>query len=252
MYHHPNLIDLPDAHFAPRTFETSKTQTYTLLVVGLVMLAIGVVEFDSWYRGELHGKAAFIPFLMLPVGLVVAGLQLWNLCNPLTVTLSPAGFRVGDDEYPWDAVTAVNEQLNLTDGLNGLTVWVRRADGRTARFSSFRLAQLPGLLAVIHHHTQARLADEARAAVDRGEAVRFGPIELNATGLRAKDRAVPWDEVEHVTPDGAGDLGVWVTGRKSAWLDIETGKVDNVRVFLQLCEKYTARPAAKAGGFRMS
>ena len=138
------------------------------------------------------------------------------------------------------------------DGWNGRTVWVRRADGQTARFSSFRLAGLPELLAVIHHHTGARLAGEARAAVDRGEAVRFGPIELNATGLRTKGRAVTWDEVEHVIPDAAGDLGVWQTGRKSAWLDLETGKVDNVRVFLQLTEEYTVQPEAKPREYRMS
>jgi hypothetical protein len=202
------------------------------------MLAAGVVAFWFWQRGELVGKMGALPFLLLPAGVVLTLLQLRNLLAPLRVVLTPDGFAVGDEVCRWDEVAAVGEQLNPDSTLNGLTVWVRRADGWTVHLSAARLADLPRLLAVIHGHTLPRLAAEARAAVDRGEAVPFGPVELDAAGLRARGRVLAWEELERVSPDEAGDLGFWATGRRGAWLDVPTGKVGNVRVLLQLVEEY--------------
>jgi hypothetical protein len=33
-------------------------------------------------------------------------------------------------------------------------------------------------------------------------------------------------------------VGVWAVGRNSAWLDVATGTVDNVRVLLPLADEY--------------
>ena len=43
-------------------------------------------------------------------------------------------------------------------------------------------------------------------------------------------------------------LGFWAVGRRGAWLDVATGKVDNVRVLLQLVEEsaQATRPRARA------
>ena len=155
------------------------------------------------------------------------------------MVLTPDGFAVGGEGWRWGDVTAVREQLNPGSPLNGLTVWVERA-GRSVRLSASQVAGLHHLLAVVHRHTLTRLTAKAREAVDRGEAVRLGPLELDATGLRAKGRVLPWEELGQVTPDAAGDLGVWTSGR--VWLDVATGKVDNVRVLLQLVEEYTPNP----------
>jgi hypothetical protein len=242
--HHPNLVDLPETDDRPRRFEANAALTYQLLAVGLVLLAAGVVAFWYWQHGRLQGKMAALPFLLLPAGVVLTGLQLWNLLAPLRVVLTPDGFEARGEAYPWDEVAAVGEQLNPNEPLNGLTVWVRHANGRTARLSAARLAELPLLLAVIHRHTLPRLLAEARAALERGEAVPFGPIELTADGLRAGRRVLPWAELERVTPDGEGDLGVWAVGRRKPWLDVATGKVGNVRVLLQLVEEYAPSPGS--------
>jgi hypothetical protein len=248
MYHHPNLIDLPDPDVTPRRFEANAAQTYQLLAVGLVLLAAGAVAAWYWQNGELQGRMGALPFLLLPVGAVVTGLQLRNLLAPLRVDLTPDGFAVGGEACRWDEVAAVREQLDPGSRLNGLTVWVRRADGHTFRLSAARLAGLDRLLAVVHHHTLPRLAAEARAAVDRGEAVEFGPVEVGAAGLRARGRVLAWGEVAGVLPDEAGDLGVWAAGRGRAWLDVPTGRVDNVRVLLQLVGEYA--PADPPGAPR--
>jgi hypothetical protein len=54
---------------------------------------------------------------------------------------------------------------------------------------------------------------------------------------------LPWGELERVTPDEEGDVGFWAGGRR--WLDVATGKVDNLRVLLQLAGEYA--PATAAG-----
>jgi hypothetical protein len=242
MYHHPNLVDLPHADgILPRRFEANAALTYQMLAVGLMLLAGGAVAFWYWQEGELQGKAAALAFLMLAVGAVLTGLQLRNLLVPLSVVVTPDGFTVGDEECRWDDVAAVCEQLHPGE-LNGLTVWVRRTDGRTFRLPASRLSDLPRLLAIVHQHTLPRLAAEARTAVDHGEAVSFGPVELDATGLRTRNRFLAWEDLERVTPDEAGDLGFWAAGRGGAWLDVATGTVDNVRVLLQLVEEYAPVP----------
>jgi hypothetical protein len=242
MYHHPNLVDLPSADGTlPRRFEANAALTYQMLAVGLVMLAGGVVAYWYWQQGELQGEVAMLAFLLPAGGVVMTGLQIRNLLAPLSVVVTPEGLAVGDEECRWDQVAAVREQLHPGE-LNGLTVWVRRADERTFYLPASRLSDLPRLLATVHQHTLSRLAAEARAAVDCGEAVSFGPVELDASGLRTRDRLLAWEDLARVTPDEAGDLGFWASGRGSAWLDVATGKVDNVRVLLQLVEEYAPVP----------
>jgi hypothetical protein len=243
MYHHPNLVDLPDpdAPGAPR-FEPNMALAYQLLAMGLLSLAGGAVAFVYWTRGELQGKMGALPFLLLPAGAALTLLALKNLLSPLRVVLTEDGFAVGGEACRWDEVAAVREQLNPGSPLNGLMVWVRRSDGWTVKLSASRLADLPRLLATIHRNTLARLTAEARAALDRGEAVRFGPIEVSATGLRAKGRELSWDDLNQIVPDEAGDVGVWAIDRNSAWLDVATGTVDNVRVLLPLADEYAPTP----------
>jgi hypothetical protein len=246
MYHHPNLIVLPPADATiHRRFEANAALTYQLLAVGLGLLAGGAVAFWYWQQGELQGKLAALPFLLLPVGVVLTGMQIRSLLAPLSVAVTTDGFAVGDEECRWDEVAAVREQRHPGQPLNGLTVWVRRADGRTFRLPASRVSDLPRLLGIIHQRTLSRLAAEARAALDRGEAVPFGPVEIDTAGLRARGRVLSWDELNRVTPDESGDLGFWAAGRGRAWLDVETGKVDNVRVLLQLVEQYAPIPQPK-------
>jgi hypothetical protein len=233
---HENLIDLP-APPAPRVFRPNPALTHKLLVVGVVFLLGGCVAWWYWQQGQLPGRMGAMPFLLLPVGAVLTGLQLWNLVRPLRVALTAHGFSVNGEPMGWADVVAVGEQFNPTSRLNWLTAWVKTRNGRTVRLSAARLADLPELLAAIHFHTFDRLTAAARAAVGAGEIVRFGPIELASTGLRVKGRVIGWHELNQVWPDEAGDVGVWTAdGRKV--LDVATGKVDNLRVLLALVGEY--------------
>ena len=240
MYTHQNLMDLPDGD-NPKKFETKIAQSYMLLVGGLLLLAGGVITFPGWQQGLFQGQLGRIPLLMLVLGLLVTGMQLINVFAPVRVQLTSDGFECRGQEIRWDEVTAVWEQRNPSSQACNLTIWVGCGE-RTIRLSSFRLSNLPRLLAVIHQNTLPRLIAEARRAVERGESVSFGPIELDATGLRARGRVLAWDDLERVTPDEAGDLGIWALGRKRPWLDVATGKVDNVRVFLELIEEFSPKP----------
>ena len=244
MYHHPNLVDLPDpGPSVERRFETNAGAACVWLVAGLLLLACGVVAFSYWARGEMPGKKGALPFLLTGAGagLTLGGLK--NLLLPRRVVVTAEGLAVGREVCPWTEVAAVGEQFVPAENLNPLRIWVYRKDGWNVRLSMWQLSGLPQLLAIIHHNTHSRLLSEARAALDRGESVPFGRVDMSATGLRARGRELSWEQVSHVVPDEAGDLGVWEIGGKKPWLDVATGTVDNVRVLLELVEQYAPASA---------
>lgn len=241
--HHPNLIDLPpEVDDAPRRFATSTALTWQLLATGLLLLAGGAVAFDFLRKGELQGKMAALPFFLLPAGIVLTVLQVRNLVMPLSVHVTQTGFAVGPEECAWDEVVAIREQLHPNSPINNLVVWVRRSDGWVFKLPTSRIAGLAEFLAIAHERTGARIAKEVRAALDRGEPQSFGPIELTTAGLQVGNRFLPWEELNRVEPDAAGDVGIWATGRSRVWLDVATGKVDNLRVLLELVEEFSSGP----------
>jgi hypothetical protein len=241
------LPALPAPPTAPRAFRPNLTVTYQLLTVGAVFLAAGCVAFWFWQQGQLQGRLAAVAFVAPAVGVVLTGMQLWNLLRPLRAALTADGFEVNGEEVTWGEVVAVVEQVNPKSPLDGWKAWVRTRGGRTVRLSSNRLADMPELLAAVHHHTLSRFIAEARAVMAAGEAVSFGPIELSPAGLRAKGRMIGWADLHQVAPDEDGDVAVWTSdGRKALYLS--AAKVDNLRVLLTLVDECAVPVEVARGG----
>jgi hypothetical protein len=239
MYHHPNLVELPDAGpQAERRFETRTDRTLQMLAASLLLLVAGGVAFSYLSQGELRGKKAMFAFLLPAAGGGLGLVALANLVFPMKVSVTADGFAVGEELCSWTDVAAVREQLHPDSNVNQLNFSVRRNDNWSVRFFMWKLSGVPELLAIVHRNTHSRLLAESRAALDRGEWVSFGPIEMNANVLRARGRELSWDRFSHVAPDDAGDVGIWELDRKKPWLDVATGTVDNLRVLLELVEQY--------------
>lgn len=214
-----------------------------MLVASLILLAAGGVALSYWSQGELRGKKAMVAFLLPAVGGGLGLVVLANLVFPMRVSMTAEGFAVGEEVCSWTDVAAVREQLHAGANFNQLVFWVRRNDNWSVRFSMWKLSGVPELLAIVHQNTHSRLLAEARAALDRGEWVSFGPIEMSANGLRARGRELSWDRCRHAVADEAGDVGIWELDRKKPWLDVATGTVDNLRVLMELVEQYAPTSA---------
>ncbi len=246
MYQHQNLVPLPEDAAAelPRRFETSQALVLVPFALAVGLLVAGGFLFVEWSKGGLPGKSGMLPFLFLPCGVVSLGIGFWNLLWPKWIAVGPDGFEGPDGFVRWEEVESVAEQVaDLYAGMVKLRIWIRSA-GRTVAFSHWQVGELDRLLAVVHEHTAPRLLAETRAALGRGETTDFGPIGVTPAGLAIDGRTVPWADVDSVWPDEAGDVGVWVHGANRPVLDVEAGKVGNLRVLLQLVEEMKPNLAA--------
>jgi hypothetical protein len=101
---------------------------------------------------------------------------------------------------------------------------------------------------IAEQQTTARFAD-ARAAIDRGEEVRFGKVlivdreKISARKLFGGYKTCPLSEIEKVVVEG-GVLRIRQRGKLLAFGGGGVGSIPNVFLFLRLLDSLVARPSA--------
>lgn len=84
------------------------------------------------------------------------------------------------------------------------------------------------------------LLRDARQAAARGEAIRFGDLEVHGTrGLSSGPQVLSWDDLTGVDLDDDGRLTI-VRRPKEAWRVVDPATIDNLDLLLDLLQSRTA------------
>lgn len=135
---------------------------------------------------------------------------------------------------PWSAVSAIytsaiDYRIPLLSTPR-VTIELLSQSGRKVRLPTV-LAGAEQLVGSIKARTYPRLLDEYRQAFNAGQPLRFGPLELNRTGLQHGRQALGWSEVASVTLE-RGRLNV--RPRRGRGWRIAVRRIPNAEVCLQL------------------
>ena len=172
----------------------------------------------------------------------------------------------GPQAYRWDRVATVNwfASQNYTNGAyTGTQYWLTlaSADGRSLKFSGSckdpgakggRNADplAPGYL-LYQFLIRAREAvcaaqiPGAIAALNRGEQLAFGDLQISATGIQAPKGFVPWSSVKAVNIY-QGRVSVRQEGKFFSLSSHAAEKIPNCPLFLTLAQMLTRHAASRS------
>lgn len=102
------------------------------------------------------------------------------------------------------------------------------------------------LILAIQRRCSTPLETPARAALREGEPLRFGPLTMDETGLRAKHWDAPWESLREVR-FSSGRVQLYRRQGVVPWRTIALDQVPHPSVFVKLMQGFAAR-VAKANG----
>lgn len=146
----------------------------------------------------------------------------------------------------WQEIVTVQESLVTGEAKTVLAASARGEDhvfrvtcrdGKVLVFRSF-LDDLPWLGKIIQYETLPDLLPPAVDTLEAGDALDFGPLRVDAEGLRSdREKRLSWEEVEDAEIAN-GLLMVRQVRKWRAWFKTPIGQVPNVHVLLALVHYY--------------
>jgi hypothetical protein len=172
---------------------------------GAVLLVIGLVVFTA-------GPFALVvtaPFWILALFLIHAGLKY----RSQTLAVYEGGFVRLDWRSRVEAAWSEIEGLRRTSYKREGAVlfdncWIEVRGRKPLVAVDLALSDFGQVGAALDARSAAGLTPRYEQALQRGEAVSFGPIIMNADGLLLKGRSVAWDEI----------LEIWFRRSDRGWL----------------------------------
>lgn len=246
-------------------FRVSPARFTAKLIVGLALLAYGVVaNYLWWVRGPAKfGHVEFLMLFLLPM--FGAGLLLHMYRNRgLHVLIYPTGLlrlRRGEiDSFPWRDIDHIRLKIQRTDAVvvlrdeagNPLACWlpaevpsvkiweaglsVNRTDGVSAHFGP-ALTDYPKLADEVQQRTFAVLWPDVWGRFLGGHAVAFDDLELSPAGVRCPQKALlPWREVKELTI-AQNKLSIKQAGKWLPWYLKDASNLPNPHVLFALVDQ---------------
>ncbi len=251
-------------------FQISPSWFRTKLLVGLALIAVGLLGFALWGAVGWKGFHVFAHFVFWPLGTGVALLVNLYRQRGLFVLIYPTGLlrlRQGEVEsFPWDEVAEVRlktqkvETVVLVRGPDGVPVgcwlpaevpsaqvWtagltVVRVDGAAVHFSPV-LAGYAELAEEVQRRSFPPLWRDAVGRFNDGRMLAFGKLEVSLLGIHFAGKVLPWPEFGKLTV-AQGGLTV---AHKRKWLPFALVKpaaeVPNPHVLFALAAYAAGGPA---------
>jgi hypothetical protein len=230
-------------------------QTYSIRILLLLLMGLPVLLVWNWADGESNAGHILL-WTSLAAALIVV--VLWVLIGKTTLTLSEAGIRresaFGSQEILWTQIGetrylvtpirvwahfgligALIGSLSKTQKAN-LLLRVVSIDGRQIKITSnFRDAK--EAIGTILGRISPAMVSEARAKIEHGATVQFGPLALSKTDLswKAGSSSLPLTEIQSAEIVGS-KLRVKRKGKMMAAFSSRSDKVPNVLVFLEVLD----------------
>jgi hypothetical protein len=213
--------------------------------------------FERVYVPQRRSWFALIFLLILGLAtiIVLVGFWLlWLLVRTPNVSRSQAARRVylfeqgfivanrPDDVqvYRWDGIDTVYQKIvsQRTYGIETARTYlytITSRDGRTAKLDQF-WADIAELGPQINNRVSAALLPGSLAAVQRGQAVRFADLTVNAGGIAGRRKSVTWAEVKDVEISG-GYVRVGVAGKFLPLSNTAAANISNLPLFFALVNR---------------
>lgn len=172
----------------------------------------------------------------------VGGLLAWweGAKECVQVVYADALVTVQDDDFTVVPFAAVRS-------LSGRTLTTQ--DGQTFEVSP-HVEDATRLLQIVRAKVRDRLTSAARAALDAGESVEFGPLTVTSAGLRYREKSLEWFEIAHVrthSTENGPTLFISAGGSGLPWCMVPLDKVPNDFVLLELIGRLA--PGSMAGSY---
>lgn len=236
-------------------FTFPRRQRLALIVAGILATLVGIISLaGAWLLpvgnagAEMHGRhsAQILGFMMLVIG--SAGFLYARRYRRLLAVTGSAGVVLIENDAVsscrWRDIQAIRETQVAGDAQTVLPAAARGEnhvfrvtgwDGVEMVFRSF-LDDLPWLGEILRHETLPYLLPPALSDLEQGEVLDFGPLSIDAEGLRAgEDRRLRWHELQDVE-SANGALIVKQAGKWRAWFKAPLGQVPNAHVLLALIQ----------------
>jgi hypothetical protein len=161
------------------------------------------------------------------------------------IYLYDRGFIIADrpddpQVYSWDQIDTVFQKIvsRRTYGIETNRTYlytITRRDGPTVKLTQFwdGIAELGPR---INANVSAALLPGTLAAIDRGQAVQFGDMTLNAGGIAGGRKSVTWAEVSQIRFNN-GYLSVGVAGKFFGMSNTAAANLPNLPLFLELTDR---------------
>jgi hypothetical protein len=264
-------MDLPDNDHLHRAvvelgepdalFRVSRARFLTKLVVGVALVAFGIVANYFWW---VRGPATPDHLVMLVlVGAPLSGLSLllhMYRNRGLCVLLYPTGLlrlRRGEvDSFPWAEIESVRLKVQRAEletddpdatatapvfwlpvevptfKLGEAGLCVTRADGAEVTLGP-ALSDYPALAEEIQKRTFAALWPAASDTFRAGTPVTFGDIEVSPAGVRYAGKLLRWRDLKEITV-AQGHFSIKQTGKWLPWALVDVYSVPNPHVLFAL------------------
>jgi hypothetical protein len=89
------------------------------------------------------------------------------------------------------------------------------------------------LRAHVEKQTLEHLVTRANAALARGEAVPFGPLDVSNNGISYNEECIPWEMIDSIKMEN-GKIIIAKKGKWLTWCKLELSQVPNYHVFQDL------------------
>lgn len=105
-------------------------------------------------------------------------------------------------------------------------------DGRRFRLAA-GYQDLDVLASLLHEKVLTRLLPPAREALQRGERLSLGPVQVDRAGLHINEKSLSWSECQGVSFT-ADDLQILQAGGRRPWQSLKIAQLPNANLFLHL------------------
>lgn len=241
--------------------KTSVKEGYIGAVIAFVIAGVtAVVVLYGAFVGNWFTSPTLPVHVVLLLAAAFVGIVVWGGFTALGMTKKGGqSLHVYDHGFahvnpkrvwvcPWDRVARSSQSVlrTLQAGQYAGTWYsytIARDDEELLTITDEEVKKIARFGEELVKRTHDRLFREARAALQAGEAVRFGAVELNKKGIRVHEELVPWSQFAGAQMS-EGSLIVSSTGKKDAHqvLGMECA---NLSVLLQLLEQIARTRSAK-------
>src|SRR3989440_1857051 len=167
------------------------------------------------------------------------------------VYLFEQGFIVADrpdapQAFPFDGVDTVFQKIvsQRTYGVETARQYlytITARDGRQVKLTQF-WAGIAELGPYVNNRVSSALLPATLGAVQRGQAVQFGDITINASGISGRRKSVTWQEVRQVRIAN-GYVSVDIAGKFFSLSTTAAANLPNLPLFLELTDRLRGNAA---------
>jgi hypothetical protein len=188
-------------------------------------------------------------FAVAVLGAGIAVLARSRKSRGLNVLVCTDGLaRVQGDDIeilPWEDIRSVTRIARASHEMNStfesaVQLVLERTDGSRWTFDE-TLRDLKQLRILVEKCTLDNFLAPALEAVRGGRSVAFGPLAVDASGIRFGKELLPWNRYRHMEVE-RGQLTVFENERGKAFCKVDTAQVPNTHVLLALVESVCGSP----------